>query len=135
MTRSFMASALVGTVAVVLGCTDGVSIGGSDDGGRGAISGSIVNALTGVPVERDVAVNIRGAESHNLTAVRGSFGIGGLLPGGYSVTIQRPAGFEMVIGESATQNVQVTGATTRALTFRVRPVTTNQIPVPPQARD
>lgn len=127
---------LIATTIVVSACTDSsISIGGSDDGGRGAISGSIVNVLTNLPINEDVAVNIRGPESHNLTARGGSFGIGGLLPGGYSVTIAKPVGFDMVIGESFTQQVQVSGATSKPLTFRVRPAVINPIPVPPQARD
>jgi hypothetical protein len=74
MIRSVTSKLTIVLMAAVLSCTlDAGSIGGSDDGGRGAISGSIVNAQTSLWIETDVAVSIRGAESHNLTAVGGSF--------------------------------------------------------------
>ncbi len=121
-------------LVVTAGCDLGLGpIGGSNDGGQGVISGQITDVANHTNVAL-ASINIRGVEVHNIVSETGYYSMGGLLPGGYTVTVIPPQGYELAPNTNATAPVQIVAAEAKTVNFQLRRAATTTS-VPPQARD
>ena len=105
---------------MLMACGD---LGPDDEQGRGKIVGTITEQATGESVG-GAEITVSNSESTQFaTVVGGTYEATRLMPGGYIVTIDPPAGYELATGTLNNVPVQIVADETRTVNFILRVAT------------